>query len=168
MSRSGGDPLAVRGSYAGAIGMPQFMPSSIMRYAVDFDGDGRIDLTQSVPDVIGSVANYFKGHGWEAGMPTHYAVQFDPATLDLDALLAPDILPTFSLSSMTAKGVTPELPDGVFPGKLALIELQMGKQPPVYVAGTENFYVITRYNWSSYYAMAVLDLGREVASAMKR
>jgi membrane-bound lytic murein transglycosylase B len=164
--RTGADPMTPVGSYAGAMGMPQFMPSSVVRYAVDFDGDGRIDLSSSPADVIGSVASYFKAFNWQPGMPTHYAVRFDPERLDKDALLAPDILPTFSVETFTAKGA---VLDGValnHKGPLALVELQNGDAPPSYVAGTENFYAITRYNWSSYYAMAVIELGREVAAAM--
>jgi membrane-bound lytic murein transglycosylase B len=75
--RTGTDPTIPVGSYAGAMGMPQFMPSSVVRYAVDFDGDGRIDLSSSPADVIGSVASYFKAFNWQPGMPTHYAVRFD-------------------------------------------------------------------------------------------
>ena len=160
------DPLKPLGSYAGAMGMPQFMPSSLARWAVDFDGDGRIDLARSPADVIGSVANYFKSYGWQHGMPTHYPVTFDPDKLDKDALLAPDILPTFSVASFMAKGAVLEGPALEHKGPLALIELQNGDAPPSYVAGTENFYVITRYNWSSYYAMAVIELGREVKEAL--
>jgi len=167
-SQRGGDPLQPLGSYAGAIGMPQFMPSSFARWAVDFDGDGRIDLAGSPADVIGSVANYFKSYGWQPGMPTHYPVSFDPARLDKDALLAPDILPTFSVASFMAKGAVLEGAALQHPGPLALVELQNGDDPPQYVAGTENFYVITRYNWSSYYAMAVIELGREVKEALGR
>jgi membrane-bound lytic murein transglycosylase B len=148
------------------MGMPQFMPSSLARWAVDFDGDGRIDLVRSPADVIGSVANYFKSYGWQRGMPTHYPVTFDPDKLDKDALLAPDILPTFSVASFMAKGAVLDGPALDHKGPLALVELQNGDAPPSYVAGTENFYVITRYNWSSYYAMAVIELGREIKEAL--
>ncbi|WP_287983842.1 lytic murein transglycosylase B [Diaphorobacter sp.] len=165
MDRTGIDPHTPRGSYAGAMGLGQFMPTSWSRYAVDFDGDGRIDLWRSAQDAIGSVANYFVGHGWQSGMPTHYAVAFDAATLQLDALLAPDILPTFSVASMAAQGAHVQSEGAQHTGPLALVELQNGAEAPSYVAGTENFYAITRYNWSSYYAMAVIELGRAVAAA---
>lgn len=166
--RSGTDALLPRGSYAGAMGMPQFMPSSWARYAVDFDGDGRIDLFNSPADAIGSVANYFKGYGWQTGLPVRYAMHFEPERLDKEALLLPDILPTFSPAQFAAKGaVLDEEP--VAPGtKLALIELHNGGAQPSYVAGTDNFYVITRYNWSSYYAMAVLELGEAIQAALPR
>jgi membrane-bound lytic murein transglycosylase B len=161
--RHGVNPLALKGSYAGAMGWPQFMPSSWNRFAVDFDGDGRIDLLNSPVDAIGSVAHYLKAFGWQTGMPTHYAVSFDTATLQLDELMVPDILPTFSVASFMAKGAIPDATGMTHNGPLALIELQNGASPASYVAGTENFYVITRYNWSSYYAMAVIELGRAVA-----
>ncbi len=166
--RSSIDPLGLRGSFAGAMGMPQFMPSSWIKYALDFDGDGKVDLFTSPVDVIGSVAYYFKAFNWQPGMPTHYPVGFDAAKLDLDALLAPDILPTFSVASFVARGA---VLDGVarqHPGPLALVELQNGDSPPSYVAGTDNFYAITRYNWSSYYALAVIELGQEVAAALNK
>ena len=167
-SRTDTDPLALQGSFAGAMGMAQFMPSSWVKYAIDFDGDGKVDLFTSPADVIGSVANYFKAFNWQPGMPTHYPVSFDAAKLDLDALLAPDILPTFSVASFMAKGAVLEGTALQHQGPLALVELQNGDAPPSYVAGTENFYAITRYNWSSYYAMAVIELGQEVARALNK
>jgi membrane-bound lytic murein transglycosylase B len=166
--RNGWDPLRMKGSYAGAMGWPQFMPGSWAQFAMDFDGDGRIDLYNSPADVIGSVANYFKAFNWKSGMPTHYPVQFDAARLNMDALMAPDILPTFSVSSFTAKGAVLEVEAMQHAGPLALIELLNGNAPPSYVAGTENFYAITRYNWSSYYAMAVIELGQEIKTARLR
>ena len=165
-ARTHTDPLALRGSYAGALGWPQFMPSSWAKYAIDFDGDGRTDLFNSQADVIGSVANYFKSFGWKPGMPTHYPVRIDEATFDKAALLVPDILPTFSVDELAAKGVLMDAPGNTHMGPLALIELQNGDEAPQYVAGTENFYTITRYNWSSYYAMAVIELGQAVADAL--
>ena len=134
---------------------------------MDFDGDQRIDLLHSPADVIGSVANYFKAFNWKPGMPTHYPVQFDATRLNMDALMAPDILPTFNVSSFTAKGAVLEGAALQHAGPLALIELQNGGDTPSYIAGTENFYAITRYNWSSYYAMAVIELGQEIKAAMQ-
>ena len=171
-SRLGTDPMAPLGSYAGAMGLPQFMPSSWVKFAIDFDGDYKIDLWNSPADVIGSVANYLQAFHWQPGMPTHYSVQFDPERLDMDALMGPDILPTFSVASFTAKGAVLEGAALAHTGPLALVELlngdpAQGGSAPLYVAGTENFYAITRYNWSSYYAMAVIELGREVAARFK-
>ena len=153
------------GSFAGAMGWPQFMPSSIAKFAVDFDGDGRIDLRNSPIDAIGSVANYFKAFGWQTGMPTHYPVRFDDTRLDKPALLAPDIVPSFSVPNFLAKGAVLDTPAQGHEGPLALVELFNGDAPPSYVAGTENFYVVTRYNWSSYYALAVIELGAAVKAA---
>jgi membrane-bound lytic murein transglycosylase B len=157
------DPLQPLGSFAGATGLPQFMPSSIASFAVDFDSDGRIDLRNSVSDAIGSVARYLQAFGWRSDMPTHYPVTFAD-NADMPSLLAPDILPTFNVASFQAKGAVLQGPALQHKGPLALIELLNGGQTPSYVAGTENFYAITRYNWSSYYAMAVIDLGQEIAA----
>ena len=158
-------PFEPLGSYAGAMGLPQFMPSSSASYAVDFDGDGQINLFASTQDAIGSVANYFIAHGWKTGMAATYPVEFDAARLDMPTLMAPDIRPTFTAAEMAAKGALVQGSGAQHVGPLALIELQNGGDAPSYVAGTENFYAITRYNWSSYYAMAVIELGREVAAA---
>ncbi len=165
---TGANPFEARGSYAGAMGLPQFMPSSWARYAVDFDGDSRIDLFGSAQDAIGSVANYFIAHGWTPGMAPYYAVELDMARLDMPSLMAPDILPTFSVADMAARGAVVQGAGAQHPRPLALVELQNGDDAASYVAGTENFYAITRYNWSSYYAMAVIELGREVAAARQR
>jgi membrane-bound lytic murein transglycosylase B len=167
-SRTAENPLVPLGSYAGAMGMPQFMPSSIAKYAVDFDGDGRIDLVHNPADVIGSVASYFKGFGWQPGVAPVFPVSFDPTRLQKQVLLAPDIVPTFSADAFVAGGALLQGEALRHPGLLALIELQNGYEPPSYVAGTKNFYVITRYNWSSYYAMSVIELGREVRTAMEQ
>ena len=98
------DPLAWRGSYAGAIGMAQFMPSSFNKYAVDFDGDGHVDLHASAADVIGSVANYLAEFGWKRGLPARFDVQPPTDTSERAALLAPDIVPTFTAAEMVERG----------------------------------------------------------------
>ena len=161
------DPLAWRGSYAGAIGMAQFMPSSFNKYAVDFDGDGRVDLHASAADVIGSVANYLAEFGWQRDLPTRFAVRPPTDTANRAALLAPDIVPTFSAAEMAARGTVLGSDALASTGPLAHVELQNGAAAPSYVAGTANFYAITRYNWSSYYAMAVIDLGMAVRSEVR-
>jgi len=162
------DPVAWKGSYAGAIGMAQFMPSSFNKYAVDLDGDGHVNLHDSAADVIGSVAHYLAEFGWKRGLPVRFAVQPPTDTADRAALLVPDIVPTFSVEEMQARGaVLPAEAAGV-DSALALVELQNGSAAPSYVAGTSNFYAVTRYNWSSYYALAVVELGEAVKAARGR
>ncbi|NML17500.1 lytic murein transglycosylase B [Azohydromonas caseinilytica] len=162
--REGLDPAEVRGSYAGAIGLPQFMPGSINRYAVDFDGDGHIDLINSTADAIGSVAHYLHSHGWQPGLPTHFSVAPPEDRVGRATLLAPDILPTFTPAQFAEHGAALERAARELPGPLALVELFNGDAAPSYVAGTQNFYAVTRYNWSSYYALAVIELGQAVAA----
>jgi membrane-bound lytic murein transglycosylase B len=155
---NGFDPLDWRGSFAGAIGLPQFMPGSIRRHAVDFDGDGRIDLRASAADAIGSVASFLANHGWIRGAPTHF-----PATVEDEARARPaveaGIPPRLSPAELAALGVTSPQP---LPADepLSLIDLPDGEDPTRYVLGTTNFWVITRYNRSYFYAMAVIDLAR--------
>lgn len=156
------DATSVMGSYAGAIGLGQFMPSSWQAYAVDGDGDGIIDLFNSNKDAIFSVANFLKQHGWATGRSL-----LTPVTIksreNLAVLLEPDIVPTFSPREMIDKGL--KLKRKVLEEeKLALIELVRGEKSPTYVVGGQNFFVVTRYNRSSFYATAVLEL----AEAIKR
>ncbi len=162
------EPESVMASYAGAIGMPQFMPSSIRRYAVDYDKDGRIDLQRSADDAIGSVAHYLAEQGWLQGAPSFFEVTppVDPEALK--RLLAPDILPSFTVDEMRNAGAALSDEGQRFDGKLALVALQNGDNPPIYVAGTPNFYAITRYNQSSYYALAVAQLGEAVRKEVDR
>jgi len=156
------DPLALRSSFAGALGMPQFMPSSVNRYAIDFDGDGRIDLRYGAADVIGSVARYLAEFGWQRGMPTRFEVAVPVDAADRAALLVPDIVPSFSAAQFAAQGARLSPAGQDHAGLLALVELQNGDAAPSYIAGTANFYAVTRYNWSSYYALAVIELGEAV------
>ncbi len=162
--REGLDPTAPRGSFAGAIGLPQFMPSSILQYGIDFNGNGHIDLQGSAPDVIGSVAHYLAAFGWTPGLPTTFQVDVPVDTADRAVLLAPDILPSFTPAQFAERGARLEAAAQALDGPLALVELQNGEAAPSYVAGTRNFYAITRYNWSSYYAMAVIDLAEALRS----
>ncbi|MCW5660678.1 MAG: lytic murein transglycosylase B [Burkholderiaceae bacterium] len=163
--REGWDPLAIKGSYAGAMGLPQFMPSSVLRYAIDFDGDGRVDLAASSADVVGSVARFLAEHDWQRGMPTHYAIEPPAEILERARLLVPDIVPSFSAQQMVERGAKLSDAGLQHEGALALIELHNAELPPSYVAGTQNFYALTRYNASSYYALSVVELGRAVAAA---
>ncbi|MFC2537867.1 MAG: lytic murein transglycosylase B, partial [Lautropia mirabilis] len=153
---NGLDPMAPRGSYAGAIGTPQFMPGSIRSYATDFDGDGRIDLVNSPVDAIGSVARFLAIHGWQKDRDLYY-----PATLaenaDPASLLARGPKPELSIADLRAAGISSPLS---LPADqpLMLVDLPNGANPPSYVIGTGNFYAITRYNRSFFYAMAVTEL----------
>jgi membrane-bound lytic murein transglycosylase B len=145
------------------LGLPQFMPGSLNRYAVDLDGDGHIDLLNSGADVVGSVAHFLAAFGWQRGLATHFAVSVPVDSVDRAALLAPDILPSFTAAQFTERGAVLDEAGRAHSGPLALVELQNGDRAPSYVASTQNFYTVTRYNWSSYYAMAVIDLAQALA-----
>ncbi len=162
------DPTVARGSYAGAMGLGQFMPSSVSKYAVDFDEDGSIDLNGSVADAIGSVAHYLAAFGWQRGLPPRFPVAPPTQTPDRAALLVPDIVPSFTAQELVGRGAVLAAEIMSFEGKLALVELHNGDAAPSYVAGTDNFYTITRYNWSSYYALAVIELGETIAWERRR
>jgi membrane-bound lytic murein transglycosylase B len=164
-AREGIDPQGVKGSYAGALGLPQFMPGSLNRWAVDHDGDGHIDLQASAADAVGSVAHYLHVHGWQPGLATHHEVAVPVDAPDRAWLLGPDIVPSFSTAQFAERGAVLAEPARGHEGLLALVELQNGDLAPSYVAGTQNFYALTRYNQSSYYALAVIELGRAVAAA---
>ncbi len=162
-AREGIDAASLKGSYAGAMGLPQFMPGSVNRYAVDMDGDGHINLLGNSADAIGSVAHYLASFGWQRDLPTHYPVAVPVDSSDRALLLGPDIVPTFSAEQFEQRGALLGDAGRTHDGPLALVELQNGDAAPSYVAGTQNFYVVTRYNWSSYYALAVIELAAEVA-----
>lgn len=158
---NGMDDLAVKGSYAGAIGIPQFMPSSLRRYAVDFDGNGQIDLRGSSKDAVGSVAAFLEAHGWRRGAAIALPVQVDAG--QAQSLVDEGIRPQRSLSELAGRGVT--VPASLLrPGqeaaesKAALVDLVSPEAPTEYWLGFDNFYVITRYNRSSFYAMSVFQL----------
>ena len=156
-------PLTYEGSYAGAMGYPQFLPSSIRNYAVDFDGDGRVDLENSPVDAIGSVANYLAAHGWVTGGPVAIRAHVEDSD-KAAALIAAGIDPVFSEADFSAHQVLPLAP--VPAGETAaLIDLETPDEATEHWLGFRNFYVITRYNRSSFYAMAVFGLAQALHSA---
>ena len=160
--QTGIDPFSLLGSYAGAVGLPQFMPSNIIKYAVDFDGDGRVDLRNSPTDAIGSVAAFLVAHGWRRD---------DPGPLVYPATVSPSrqweryinqgLEAKFRQEDLMSAGVvtTSSLPEGMMFG---LVDLQNGSEPTEFWLGTNNFFAITQYNRSYFYAMSVLELGRAV------
>ncbi len=154
------DPWQYRGSYAGAIGYPQFLPSSIRKYAVDFDRDGRVDLSGSSDDAIGSVARFLNMHGWEEGEPIAMAVKVSHCNTPL--LLAEGIRPARLPAEMDEFGVEAE---GAPAKAAALIDLATPAAPTEYRLGFNNFYVLTRYNRSSLYGAAVMDLAETLRAA---
>lgn len=155
------DPLDQRGSYAGAMGMPQFMPSSFRRYAVDADADGKRDLWTNTADAIGSVGNYFEKHGWHSWEPIATRVQV--AGDKYRALIEDSPNPRYDVAELRKAGVLfPDEIDEQFKGSLILLDNEKG---PEYWVVWHNFYVITRYNRSKLYAMSVYQLAREIVAA---
>jgi membrane-bound lytic murein transglycosylase B len=159
------DPFTLRGSYAGAIGWPQFMPASIRKYAVDYDGDGRIDLRNSPDDAIGSVANFLVQHGWRRGEPTVFPTTVETPLEDgkvgWPSYIGQGLEAKFTLADLKAAGVHPTVePPQDMP--FGLVDLQNGTEPTEYWLGAANFFAITQYNRSYFYAMSVIDLGRAV------
>ena len=213
---SGVDPFSLYGSYAGAIGLPQFMPGSIRQFAIDFDGDGKINLRDSPVDAIGSVANFLVQHGWKTGEPIVFpasvtdsrsgtsvsasagenvnpdapfarAVSASGLGHDIGALAPVASVPgersrdaggwrqfigqgleaKFTIDELKAGGVLPAFPP---PSDLrfGLVDLQNGLSPTEYWLGANNFFAITQYNRSFFYAMSVVDLGRAVRVAREQ
>ncbi|MBB5508914.1 lytic murein transglycosylase B [Paraburkholderia atlantica] len=166
------DPNTVLGSYTGAIGIPQFLPSSIVQYAVDYEGNKHIDLRTSDADAIGSVANYLRQNGWESGRPVVWRIGSDAGSLGvaqaaatgqpephwpLDQLLRAGLVlnePNFDIASEAGTPVT-------------VVDLPTPGRGTEFVLGLKNFYVLTRYNRSFFYALAVYQLGQKVKAQME-
>lgn len=156
------DPLSLGGSYAGAMGQPQFMPSSFRQYAVDFNADKRRNLWNDPEDVIGSVGNYFAVHGWLADKPIARKAQVKSKSVQ--DLVATGYKPSYTIKELAARGVT--IKGGFKPDvEAALIELALADGKSERWVGFTNFYVITRYNHSALYAMAVYQLSEEIKHA---
>jgi membrane-bound lytic murein transglycosylase B len=172
LAREQGIPLlAVKGSYAGALGVPQFMPGSYRNFAVDSDGDGRIDLWASPADIVGSVANYLARHDWQSGQPVLLPAVIAPENREtvlrrLDGGISERrALDTWSADGVTVDGASPEVaPEPV--GLLLLEEKSAGgDEGSSYWIACQNFYVITRYNKSRLYAAAVWRLAQAIKAA---
>jgi membrane-bound lytic murein transglycosylase B len=159
----GFDPLDLTGSYAGAMGWGQFMPSSYREYAIDFDGDDVIDIWNNPVDAIGSVANYFKRHGWRTAEPVVFTADAAAdASPDLFVKGRKDLKPSRTVAEFAAAGVVAR--EKVDPEAMATamkFELEDGYE---YWLGMHNFYVITRYNHSAMYAMSVYQLSQRLAA----
>ncbi|MDR3213680.1 MAG: lytic murein transglycosylase B [Azoarcus sp.] len=152
------DPASFTGSYAGALGWPQFLPSSVRRFAVDFDGDGHIDFDRDGIDAIGSIAHYLREYGWMADAPVAIRARLEPRTDPaplIDAGVEPGLNPA-RLAEAGVHSLTGGLPDA----DATLIDLETPDEETEYWLGYRNFYVITRYNRSNFYAMAVFQLAR--------
>ena len=159
------DVFAVKGSYAGAIGIPQFMPGSYLRYAVDFDGDGHTDLRANPVDAVGSVANFLLRHGWKRGEPVQRAARVSGS--EHEALVDGGVLPRHTIEELRAHGVEVQgapLPEGT---RAVLLRLETPERPADFRIGLHNFYVLTRYNRSVFYALSAADLARQIRAARR-
>ena len=152
----------ILGSYAGAMGIGQFIPSSYRAYAVDFDNSGSRDLWRSLPDALGSVANYLHVHGWIDGQPIVLGVDQMPAEIDIDFPIKPE----HTLAGLAAMGIEFDAGDLPMDTAATIVELEQ-ENGPEYWIGLNNFYVITRYNRSPLYAMAVTQLSDAILAKAK-
>ena len=160
----GFDARALRGSYAGAMGMPQFISSSYRNYAVDYDEDGQTNLFDSIPDIAGSVANYFVRHGWQRdGRVARPLVAVENHSIDA---LEPGLKPSYKWADLKRNGLMSKFSISE-DTPVALVRLQQ-RDHPEYWAGFQNFYVITRYNHSELYAMAVYQLAKLISHQYKK
>ena len=164
------DPLSIYGSYAGAVGIPQFMPTSLINYAVDYDGDGKIDLAHSAADAIGSVGNFLMQHGWERDQPVIWHIGSDPGSQGLAQAGADgQAKPHWTLGNFLKAGIEMNEPGLNLAAQsntpVLVIDLPTPDQPTQYFLGLQNFYVLTRYNRSFFYAMAVYDLAQAIKAA---
>ena len=160
--RANVDPFSLLGSFAGAVGLPQFMPGSILKWGVDFDGDGRVDLRGSPTDAIGSVANFLVVHGWDRDNtgPAVFAAQVAPSRA-WESMLGKGLAPHYRPEELGAAGVTTAATlqaDHLY----GLVDLQNGADATEYWVASDNFFAITNYNRSYFYAMSVIELGRAV------
>lgn len=160
------DPLSLRGSFAGAIGLPQFMPSSIRRWATDFDGDGRVELARSPVDAIGSVGNFLAVHGWQPGVPVQAAVQADESIVEV--LGRGGIQAMYRWRDVVALGVVPHGDDAAIDGEARVLLLDLpylrpdGSAAYEYRVGTVNATALLHYNRSYFYAVAVAELAAAI------
>ncbi len=160
------DPRSAKGSFAGAMGIPQFMPSSYRSYAVDFNRDGRRDLSGSAADAIGSVANYLRAYGWQAGQPVVVRARLpDEAEQGLGTYVSTSLKPEWRVEELQSLGLVPA--ERLSPSVQAALLAIEGEGGREYWLGFDNFYAITRYNRSLHYALAVYQLGREIRSARR-
>ncbi|MBB5409498.1 MULTISPECIES: lytic murein transglycosylase B [unclassified Paraburkholderia] len=166
------DPNTVLGSYTGAIGIPQFLPSSIVQYAVDYEGNKRIDLRTSDADAIGSVANYLRQNGWESGRPVVWRIGSDAGSLGVAQAAAngqPE--PHWPLDQLLRAGLVLNEPNVDIASEagtpVTVVDLPTPGRGTEFVLGLKNFYVLTRYNRSFFYALAVYQLGQKVKAQMQ-